>query len=163
MLILLVRVRFFIVAYFVKKLQRITFMPRWMTSPLSATDTLWPERLKSSFFANSGASRFPLMLFIAVGVLAYPVTPLPTSTINVAPAPVLALPTTEGTRPFRNLSQPLLWTASNLLSQFWYMSHFSREFFPDHPLPLNLSVFSLVILSYSIMFFPFMAFIPICN
>lgn len=50
-----------------------------------------------------------------------------------------------------------------LLSQFWYMSHFSREFFPDHPLPLNLSVFSLVILPYSIMFFPFMAFIPICN
>ena len=50
-----------------------------------------------------------------------------------------------------------------LLSQFWYMSHFSREFFPDHPLPLNLNVFSLVILSYSIMFFPFMAFIPVCN
>ena len=31
-----------------------------------------------------------------------------------------------------------------LLSQFWYMSHFSREFFPDHPLPLNLSVFLLL-------------------
>lgn len=61
------------------------------------------------------------------------------------------------TSPKPSSELPLLFAVS-----IWYMSHFSREFFLTIPCP-STSVCFLVILPYSIMFFPFMAFIPICN